>query len=119
MTTDIESRELKRITNMEQGLPPEHPRAATTDDVECFFSILRDSVGKYFTVKQLQYTKRKLGIEFIKEWALNCHFIILRLHTTASTRDLYQALTSQGLGRNDLITLDTRESLIEISLEAW
>lgn len=64
ITTDIESRELKRITNMEEGLPPEHPRAATTDDVE--FSILRDSVGKHFTVKQVQYTYRKLSLEFIK-----------------------------------------------------
>jgi hypothetical protein len=66
VTTDIESRELKRITNMEEGLSPEHPRASTTDDVECFFSILRDSVGKHFTVKQVQYTYRKLSIEFIK-----------------------------------------------------
>ena len=33
------SREAKR--NMEEGLPPEHPRASTTDGVEC---MLRDCV---------------------------------------------------------------------------
>ena len=26
------------------GLPPEHPRSSTTDDIECFFSVLRDTV---------------------------------------------------------------------------
>ena len=66
MTTNIESREWKRLTNMEEGLPPEHPRASTTDDVECFFSMLRDLVGKHFTVKQVQLEFRKLCIEFMK-----------------------------------------------------
>ena len=31
----------------------EHPCSSTTDDVECFFSILRDTVGKDFTLKQV------------------------------------------------------------------
>ena len=51
---------------MEDGLPPEHPRASTTDDVECFFSVLRDMVGKHFTVKQVQYEWRKLCTEYMK-----------------------------------------------------
>ena len=63
--TDIESRE-RRIANMEEGLPPEHPRASTTDDVECFFSMLRDHVGKHFTVRQVQLEFRKLSMEFLK-----------------------------------------------------
>ena len=66
VTTDIESREAKRITNMEEGLPPEHPRASTSDDVECFFSMLRDCVSKHFTVKQVQFEFRKLSSEFLK-----------------------------------------------------
>ena len=28
-------------------------RARTTDDVECFFSVLGDSVGKDFTLKEV------------------------------------------------------------------
>ena len=51
---------------MEEDLPPEHPRASTTDDVECFFSVLRDVVGKHFTVKQVQYEWRKLCTEHMK-----------------------------------------------------
>ena len=66
LTTDIESRELRRLTNMEEGLPPEHPRASTTDDVKCFFSMLRDNVGKHFTVKQVQLEFRKMSMEFMK-----------------------------------------------------
>lgn len=32
----------------------EHPHSSTTDDVECFFGILRETVGKYFTLKQVE-----------------------------------------------------------------
>ena len=49
-----------------EGLPAEHPRASTTDDVEYFFSVLRDLVGKHFTVKQVQFEFRKLCLEFTK-----------------------------------------------------
>ena len=31
----------------------EHPGASSTDDVECFFSMLRDTVGKDFTLKEV------------------------------------------------------------------
>lgn len=35
------------------GIPAPHPRSCTTDDVECFFSIMRASIGKDFTPKQV------------------------------------------------------------------
>ena len=66
VTTDIESREWKRQRNAGAGLPPEHPRASTTDDVECFFSVLRDMVGGDFTLKNVQYEWRKACNEFTK-----------------------------------------------------
>ena len=66
LTTDLESRECKWMTNMEEGLPAENPRASTTDDVECFFSVLRDFVGKHSTVKLVQFEYRKLCMEFTK-----------------------------------------------------
>lgn len=47
-------------------MPPEHPRASTTDDVECFFSILRDSVGKDFTLKNVFFAWRRACLEFTK-----------------------------------------------------
>ena len=48
ITADVESRESKRITNMEEGVPPEHPRASTTDDVECFFQYSARLCGQAF-----------------------------------------------------------------------
>ena len=50
---NIESREWRRAYNTQHNLSPEHPRASTTDDVECFFSVLRDSVGKDFTLQEV------------------------------------------------------------------
>jgi len=54
LVANIESREWRRKYNSEHNLPAEHPRASTTDDVECFFSVLRDSVGKDFTLKEVR-----------------------------------------------------------------
>ena len=53
LLADIESREWRREFNIREGIPLEHPRASTTDDIECFFSVLRDGVGKDFTLKEV------------------------------------------------------------------
>ena len=57
LIANIESREWRRQFCLSNGLPGEHPRASTTDDVECFFSVLRDSVGKDFTLKEVCFRK--------------------------------------------------------------
>ena len=44
----------------------EHPRASTTDDVESFFSVLRDAVGKNSTLKMVQNEIRKVYVEYNK-----------------------------------------------------
>ena len=44
----------------------ENPRAGTTDDVECMFSIMRDLTGKHFMLREARYTWRKVCIEFAK-----------------------------------------------------
>ena len=55
LTTTIESREWMRRKYAMEGRPPEHPRASSTDDVECFFSQLRSMIGSHFTVKEVKY----------------------------------------------------------------
>jgi len=50
---NIETREWRRCFHANHNLPPEHPRSSTTDDVECFFSVLRDSVGRDFTLQEV------------------------------------------------------------------
>ena len=60
LIVDIESREWRREFNNLNKIPPEHLRAST-DDVECFFSILRDMVGKDFTHKQVLKLSKTLN----------------------------------------------------------
>ena len=50
---NIESREWTRAYNTQHDLLPEHPRTSTTDDMKCFFSIIRDSLGKDFTLQEV------------------------------------------------------------------
>ena len=52
MTTNCESQEYRRRDNSELGV--EHPRASSSDDVECFFSILNERLGRNFTIKNLK-----------------------------------------------------------------
>lgn len=57
LIANIESREWRRQFCLKNGLPGEHPRASSSDDVECFFSVLRDNVGKDFTLKEVCFVK--------------------------------------------------------------
>ena len=72
LTTNIKSREW-----------PGHPRAATTDDVECLFSVMRDLSGKHFTVRTARYNWRKVCVEFSKHLnpELKCYY-----HTSSHDR---------------------------------
>lgn len=83
MTTNIESREQRRCDNADAGRSPEHPRASTTDDCECFFSVLRDNIGKNFTLKEVKYNFRKVCIEFGKRIDPDLPFFY---HTSYHTR---------------------------------
>ncbi|XP_062604104.1 uncharacterized protein LOC134265903 [Saccostrea cucullata] len=82
ITTNIESQVYRRRQNNILG-HPEHPRAATTDDVECFFSLTRRHLGDTYTVKEFRTSWRKLVREFCKRidpdlkfhyWTLNERF---------------------------------------------
>ena len=53
IAADIETRQSRSKFLLSYSLKPEHPRSSTTDDVECFFNVLRDTVGKDFTLKQV------------------------------------------------------------------
>ena len=46
--TDIDGREWQRRHSSQRGGIPDHPRASTSDDVECFFSM---AFGQNVTVK--------------------------------------------------------------------
>ena len=83
LTTNIESIEYKRKHNLDHHLPIENPRASTTDDVECFFSVLRDAVGKNFTLKMVKNEMRKVYIEYNKRQDTN---LLYYYHTSSHDR---------------------------------
>ena len=83
LIADIEGREWRRKNNEQKGIPLENPRASTTDDVECFFSILRDMIGPDFTLKQVQLEWRKACIEMSKHGS---HPIPFYYHTSSHDR---------------------------------
>lgn len=83
LTTNIEGREWHRREVMNGNRKQEHPRASTTDDVECFFSMMRDSIGHNFTTKQVKFSIRKVYGEFIKRLDPDLPFYY---HTSAHTR---------------------------------
>lgn len=66
LTTTIESREWVKRRRVSDGLPPEHPRASLTDDVKCFFGILRNTIGTHFTTKSVMVERRKICHDFSK-----------------------------------------------------
>ena len=53
LIADVESRNWRDAFNAQNGIPPEQPRSSTSEDIECFFSVLHDMVGKSFTLKQV------------------------------------------------------------------
>ncbi|KAL9977347.1 hypothetical protein ACROYT_G014739 [Oculina patagonica] len=53
VTTNIESQEFRRCYGQEKGLPPEHLRAGSTDDVEVIFAYFHERLGPLFDEKAL------------------------------------------------------------------
>ncbi|SMN01540.1 hypothetical protein SPONN_2619 [uncultured Candidatus Thioglobus sp.] len=66
MLANIEGRKWRHCDNLLKEIPIEHPRSSTTDDVECFFSVLRDLITNDFTLKNVQFEWRKACIELKK-----------------------------------------------------
>ena len=81
--TNIEGREWHRRACVCDNRLPEHPRASSTDDVECFFSMMRDVIGQNFTTKEVKYGVRKVYSEFMKRVDPNLPFYY---HTSCHTR---------------------------------
>lgn len=81
LVTNIEGTEHRRRENA--GSSPEHPRTCSTDDVECFFSVMRDTIGKNFTAKEVRYGFRKICNEFVKRLNPDLPFYY---HTSSHTR---------------------------------
>jgi hypothetical protein len=66
LVANIESRPLRRAEYVARGLPPEHPRSSSTDDVEGFISLLHEMLGSIFDLKKFYSGLPKILNEFTK-----------------------------------------------------
>ncbi len=71
---NLESREIRRMEYEERGLPPEHPRASSSDDCECLFSLMHEMLGDIFDMKQFHDCQAKIFGEFAKRCDPNLKF---------------------------------------------
>ncbi len=74
LLANLTSFELRRNEYRMRLLPPEHPRSGTSDDVECFFSVLHDMLGDIFDLKKFYETYPKILVEFDKQVSQECGF---------------------------------------------
>ena len=79
LITNIEGREWHR-REVARSIKPDHPRVSSTDDVECFFSMMHDSLGRNFNSKQVQFGIRKVYGKFIKRLDLDLPFYFQVIH---------------------------------------
>ena len=73
LTTNIESQEFRRSQNDEIGYP-EHPRAGSTEDLECFFGVTHSKLGTVFTLQEFKDGWPKLlryTMHYMSKWDLN------------------------------------------------
>ena len=65
------------------------------------FSVMRDTIGRDFTTKQVKCGFRKICNEFVKRWTVIYHFTTILLLTPDSKRVPYYNLINQDLNRSD------------------
>ena len=66
LVANLESREIRRQEYEERCLPPEHPRASSSDDCECLFSLIHEMLGNIFDLKEFHDCQPKILNEFTK-----------------------------------------------------
>lgn len=66
LIANIESQEKRRADCETKQLPPEHPRASSTDDVEGYIATLHQLIGVIFDHKTFRDNNRKITQEFTK-----------------------------------------------------
>lgn len=74
LVANIETREQWRENYSAMKLPPEHPRASSTDDVEGIISLFHEILGSIFDIKEFFDEFPKKLNEFVKRIDPDCPF---------------------------------------------
>lgn len=111
LITNIESQELRRQEYKDRQLPPEHPRASSSDDVEGLVSTLHDLLGPVFDHKTFVDQMPKIQNEFKKRMDPDLPF-----YYTTQYKERYQAdilpsfnePSASGIERLDKVQISRR-----------
>ncbi len=74
MLANLTSLQMRIQEYSTRQLPPEHPRAGASDDVESFISVLHEMLGDSFDIKQLYQSLPKIMNEFLQRINSDCTF---------------------------------------------
>ena len=74
LVANIETREQRRENYSAMKLPPEHPRASSTDDAEGIISLFHEILGPIFDIKEFFDEFPKILNEFVKRIDPDCPF---------------------------------------------
>ena len=84
VNTNIEGIEWSRQECVSNYRPLEHPRASSIDDVECFFSMMHDTIGQTLLLKKWNLVCTRQWVSFPIKLTLTSLFSItpLPIHDT-------------------------------------
>jgi hypothetical protein len=111
LTTNIESQEFRRRYGQHKGLPPEHPRAGSTDDVEAIFAFLHELLGKTFDEKAFHEAFPKVMLEFTKKCDPNLpfyHYTGVNERYNAGLLPCFNVPSASGVERLDRVVISRR-----------
>ena len=111
LVANLETRQQCREEYSERDLPPEHPRASPTDDVEGIIALFHEVIGVIFDTKEFYDEFPKIMNEFSKKSVPNLSFYYWTGHQTCS-RDFplpsFNEPSNDGVERLDRVTLSQR-----------
>lgn len=108
---NLATRESRRKDNQERDLPPEHPRASSTDDVEGIISLFHEVMGDNFDLKQFYDEFPKVMSEFVKRIDPELPFFYWTGHQTRYRNfalPSFNAPSASGIERLDKVQLSRR-----------
>lgn len=111
LVANLETCQQRREEYTERDLPPEHPRASSTDDVEGIIALFHEVIGVVFDTKEFYDEFPKIMNEFSKKSDPNLSFYYW---TGSQTRyrdfplPSFNEPSKEGVERLDRVTLSRR-----------
>lgn len=112
LVANLETRQQRREEYTERDLPPEHPRASSTDDVEGIIALFHEVIGVVFDTKEFYDEFPKIMNEFSKKSDPNLPFYYYWTGSQTRYRDFplpsFNKPSKEGVERLDKVTLSRR-----------